>query len=125
MTDLTAKLEAIRAFKDWSNYLLVTTITALGWVATSTSPTDEWVDSEVILLALSAIFGILTLALVPIVAERITDQTRSIYQIKAPFTIFYLWGRQVSARLKMFCWPQHGFLILAIAIHAFRYLKRP
>jgi hypothetical protein len=27
------KLKALDAFKDWSNYLLITTVAALGWTA--------------------------------------------------------------------------------------------
>ena len=31
---LDQKLKALDAFKDWSNYLLVTTVAALGWTST-------------------------------------------------------------------------------------------
>jgi hypothetical protein len=33
MLSATQKTSAIGMFKDWTNYLLVTTVAALGWVA--------------------------------------------------------------------------------------------
>jgi hypothetical protein len=138
-----AMLAAIGSFKDWSNYLLVTTVIALGWVATSGSPAPSGGDSvstsngcfgslEVEFLAGSAIFGILTLSLVPIVTQNIAKDTKSIYDVDTPFRLFYIfgdpktefvfWGHRYPFKLKLFCWPQHALLILAIALHAIRYL---
>ena len=34
MTQLEQKLKALDSFKDWTNYLLITTVAALGWVGT-------------------------------------------------------------------------------------------
>ena len=153
-------LAAIGSFKDWSNYLLVTTVAALGWVASkgssepnvilvsatgnlsrprgtvsATSNILGYLDAiEVALLAGSAIFGILTLSLVPIVTENINTQIKtkiahlttlptSIYDIPAPYNLFYMLGPTLSIRLKWFCLPQHALLILAIAIHAYRYWR--
>jgi hypothetical protein len=64
--------KALEFFKDWSNYLLVTTVAALGWVASGTTiftshsvkPWCVW------LFALSVVFGIFTLALIPLVQEQ-------------------------------------------------------
>jgi hypothetical protein len=128
-----SKLEAIKAFKDWSNYLLVTTIAALGWVVGSTAappanvPHPTYLNGllleiEIFLLAFSAIAGVLTLALVPIVTEKINDTTESIYKITAPYQLIYMWGKVFHAKLKYVCWPQHFLLILAILLHAIRSL---
>jgi hypothetical protein len=62
-----AAAEALTAFKDWSNYLLVTTVAAVGWIATdqtiSTHFIARWLAGW--LLCTSIVFGIFTLALVP------------------------------------------------------------
>jgi hypothetical protein len=69
------KLNALGAFKDWSNYLLVTTVVALGWVAGADTdkPLTLATKFEVFFLAASVIFGTFTLAVIPIIAEQITD----------------------------------------------------
>ena len=36
--NIEQQLKALEFFKDWSNYLLVTTVAALGWVASATNP---------------------------------------------------------------------------------------
>ena len=63
---LDQKLKALDAFKDWSNYLLVTTVAELGW--TSTKKDLFYLPSLKSLaigsFALSIVFAILTLALV-------------------------------------------------------------
>jgi len=114
------KLNALGAFKDWSNYLLVTTVVALGWVAGADTdkPLTLATKFEVFFLAASVIFGIFTLAVIPIIAEQITDGTESIYGVEAPFNLFWMWGPEKRIRLKAVCWPQHVCFIIAIAFHA-------
>lgn len=114
------KLNALGAFKDWSNYLLVTTVVALGWVAGADTdkPLTLATKFEVGFLAASVIFGIFTLAVIPIIAERIMDGTESIYGVEAPFNLFWMWGPEKRIRLKAVCWPQHVCFIIAIAFHA-------
>jgi hypothetical protein len=132
----SAMAAAIGSFKDWSNYLLVTTVAALGWVANSSAPSGGSVSTssgilgllEVAFLAGSAIFGILTLSLVPIVTQNINEAVVSIYDVRTPFRLFYVFGKirkeilGIPVTLKLFCWPQHALLILAIALHVIRYL---
>jgi hypothetical protein len=97
-----------------------TTVAALGWVA-SDSRIVESPTVEVWCFALSAVFGIFTLALIPIVAGQISDATKSFYDIYAPYKLFWLWGREFKLRIKTVCWPQHMLFlagIIAFAIHA-------
>ena len=68
------KLKALEAFKDWSNYLLVTTVAALGWVSTKDAPhfSRRWIRLWCIWSFASSVFlAILTLALIPHIAELI------------------------------------------------------
>jgi hypothetical protein len=112
-------LASLGAFKDWSNYLLVTTVAAAGWlgkteVELSANRFELWC------LALSACFGIFTLALIPIITSLIREidgETKTtFYDITADFEL--LGGR--GMKIKWVCFWQHFlFLIgvLAFAVH--------
>ncbi len=120
MSPTEQHLKSLDSFKDWSNYLLVTTVAALGWVA-SDSRVVEHPTVEIWCFALSAVFGIFTLALIPIVAGQITDATTSFYDVAARYRLLWLWGRERHLRIKAVCWPQHVLFlvgILAFAVHA-------
>jgi hypothetical protein len=109
--------KALEHFKDWSNYLLVTTVAALGWVATKESPhfLYSWMKIGCIWsLALSAIFGIFTLALIPLVAEQ-QGAVPSFYDVDAQFQIF---GCSHKMRIKTVCFPQHVLFILGVVLFA-------
>lgn len=103
-------------FKDWTNYLLVTTVAALGWVAAKSpilgGSALQW---TIAFFCLSIVFAILTLALIPLVGERLVAES-SIYDIEARFTIFWLWGPEGGAKLKWVCWPQHVFFLAGIIV---------
>jgi len=78
------KLKALDSFKDWGNYLLLTTVAALGWTTAkdAASFSSPWIkDACILLFAISVVFAILTLALIPHVAENITEDVES-------FTLF-------------------------------------
>ena len=108
------RVKVLGFFKDWTNYLLVTTVAALGWIATKPLIPDggalKWTIG---FLCLSIVFAILTLALIPLVGEKLTAGT-SMYDVKAKFTIFWLWGPEAEAKLKWVCWPQHIFFLAGI-----------
>lgn len=111
-------LKALDSFKDWSNYLLVTTVAALGWVAGPEHTKIlvgalKWVTG---CLGASVILGICTLALIPHVAEKITEATDSFYDIKPTTHPFLTKCVPVSIRLKCVCWPQHALFIIGILI---------
>ena len=112
--DRTQLLESLGFFKDWTNYLLVTTVAALGWVSTNKPIAPGiYLQLTIAFLCVSIIFAISTLALVPIVGERIEDN-ESIYQVEAPFRLFWTKGNIHHAKLKHFCWPQHISFLAAI-----------
>src|SRR5436190_14452473 len=96
--NIEQKLKALDCFREWSNYLLVTTVAALGWVAAK----ESRVDSGLVVwcFAISAVLGILTLAVIPIVAEEVGEHTKSIYDVQAPYRLFWMWGDELHIRLK-------------------------
>jgi hypothetical protein len=114
--DIPQLIASLGFFKDWTNYLLVTTVAALGWVATKPLILDgralRW---TIAFFCLSIVFAILTLALIPLVGERLVARS-SIYDIKAIFTVFWLWGPEAEAKLKWVCWPQHVFFLAGIIV---------
>jgi hypothetical protein len=111
------KLKALDSFKDWSNYLLVTTVAALGWTAgkdagTFCSPSMR--PFAIVSFALSIVFGIMTLALVPHIGEDIKAAdgiTPSIYHV-------YWSGWFVTLRLTRICLPQHIFFLVGVLLFA-------
>ncbi len=114
---VTQLLQALGFFKDWTNYLLVTTVAALGWVATKPvllAPT--LLSLTIVCFCLSIIFAIFTLALIPIVGEGIAAKTTSIYEVSVEFKLLWLWGRVRKFKLKWVCWWQHVFFLAGIII---------
>ena len=94
--------------------MLVTTVAALGWVA-KTSVDLPWNEFTLVCLGLSVIFAIFTLALIPLVAEKISLETKSIYTVKPNFTLIWSMKRsRCKLCLKDVCWPQHVLFILGI-----------
>ncbi len=115
-------LKSLECFKDWSNYLLVTTVAALGWVAGGKDGAQICLCARhavILCLGLSVICAIFTLALIPHVAEKITDTTDSFYRIKPKVSPFWFECLSFPVRLKWVCWPQHVLFILGIAIFTF------
>jgi hypothetical protein len=113
-------LKSLEYFKDWSNYLLVTTVAAMGWVSASGLVLDpKFIQPVLWCLALSIVFGIFTLALIPIVGETLTDDTESIYDVRGSFRLFWMTGPKLSWPLKYVCWWQHILFILAILLYAY------
>lgn len=122
---INQKLKALEAFKDWSNYLLVTTVAALGWTTAKDGATFSalWIkDTTILLFALSVVLAILTLALIPHIGEDLTEKDLSIYDVgwKGWFGGHY--------ELMDLCFPQHLLFLLGIvfygggtAFHSWRY----
>jgi len=107
------RLRALEAFKDWSNYLLVTTVAALGWVSTKDAPHFSGSCLRLACIwsfALSILFAILTLALIPHVAE-LSDGTKSIYDVS-----WNGWGPDIE--LVYVCLPQHVFFLIGVMLYA-------
>ena len=111
-------LKSLDFFKDWSNYLLVTMVAALGWVGAQGAAhlNPAFAKPTIWCLTMSIVFGIFTLALIPLVAEAISDNTKSISEQNS---CFYGYGRQrFPLALKWVCWPQHLFFIAGIVLYA-------
>jgi hypothetical protein len=107
--------KALEFFKDWTNYLLVTTVAALGWVATSqalhfSSPCARALC--ILSFAASIMFGIFTLALIPIIQEE-RPSGWSNYEV----VVSSLFGH-FRCRLVSVCYPQHTLFLLGIGIFA-------
>jgi hypothetical protein len=118
MDELQQGLKALEFLKDWSNFLLVTTVAALGWVAKRdmylvTSGLRQWCIAS---LAVSIAFAIFTLALIPVVAERLKVGFGSIYDVRPSFDLFFVWVKVEWVRLKHVCWFQHVFFLIGILL---------
>jgi hypothetical protein len=126
---------ALTAFKDWSNYLLVTTVGLLAWVGEHTQ-VNRWRAASVGLLCFSAVFGIFTLALVPLVREKIAQapvidaksevksRPQSIYEVKPEFRLFF--GVVIRRmRIKHACWPQHAAFIAGVVFYSIASIATP
>jgi hypothetical protein len=114
-TPIEQKLKAIDAFKDWSNYLLVTTVAALGWTTAEHAASFSSLSIKVaciLLFADSIVFAILTLALIPHVAENPEVKDKSIYNVR--------WSGWLKGDYELvdFCLPQHVFFLLGILVYA-------
>jgi hypothetical protein len=117
--DRTEQLtQALKFFKDWSNYLLVATVAALGWTAEKSGITGLQLKFYcVAALGVSVVFGILTLALIPLVQEQREDQNISNYEVPVHF---WFWPEAwPGVRLTWICTPQHVFFIIGIAIYVY------
>ena len=112
---LTRFTTSLGHFKDWSNILLVTTVAALGWAASKDQAFRRATRPLCVLLfALSTVFAIFTLALVPLVAEQ-GQGYRSIYEVPVTF-----WGSEWIGKIHLIyvCMPQHLRFIAGIILYA-------
>ena len=130
MEALEKRMKALEFFKDWSNYMLVTTVAALGWVVSSEKgavlPASAFGKATIAFLALSTVFAIFTLALIPVVAETI-DGSGTFYDERGQFRWFWAAGSPKKRRitLKWVCWPQHLFFVLGVLSYAVGALSLP
>ncbi len=106
------KIAALQAFEKWSNYLLVTTVAAAGWIASKnlTFNSGNIRSAALWCFGISIVFGIFTLALVPLVAQTMNAE-QSIYRVRVQFRIFKC---PCHAFLTQACRPQHVCFIARI-----------
>ena len=107
---------ALEAFSKWSNYLLVTTVAAVGWISSGHIKfrNDFFQSLSLWCFGVSVIFGIFTLALVPLISEQAQKHDTSIYSVKARFSIFRI---PCHAYLTQACRPQHLLFIAGILVY--------
>src|SRR5262249_36117880 len=115
---------ALEAFSRWSNYLLVTTVAAVGWISSGVIKfhTDFSRSLSLWCLGASVVFGIFTLALVPLVSEQAQQTDTSIYSTEARFSIF---GVRCRAYLTQACRPQHVLFIAGIVSYCWGVTDTP
>jgi hypothetical protein len=124
---------ALAALKDWSNYLLITTAGLLAWVGEHTQQ-SHCRTASIGLLCFSVVFGIFTLALVPLVRENIArapvkgadSNPESIYDVKPEFRLFFGDSCMIKKlRIKHVCWPQHAAFILGVVFYSIASITTP
>ena len=121
MDSIEQKVQALGFFKDWTNYLLVTTVAALGWAASEDGVLSDCLRRACVWsFALSIVFAILTLALVPAIAEQIDEHTTSIYEVGVKFRRYWFWGDDCTAKAKLrwFCFAQHVLFLSGVILYA-------
>lgn len=113
------KLDALNLFEKWSNYLLVTTVAAAGWIASNgvTFASTALKSAALWPLGVSVIFGIFTLVLVPLIAEQVKGG-QSIYKVPVKFILL---GTRWTLYLTQACRPQHALFILGNHLLLHRY----
>lgn len=112
-------LKAVEYFNNSNNYLILFSVIALGWVVEHPGRIHETMkDAIVLCMGLSAVFGLFTMGLLPLVAETLTGTTESIYDVKGQFRTFVLGGREHSLPLKAVCWPQQVLFLTGILLYA-------
>ncbi len=113
-----ARLEALKSFKDWSNYLLVTTVAAVGWVGKQNTHPALVASLAIWSLGISAVFGVFTLALVPLVSEQMdrASDRPSIFTVPVQF---YVGGPTLrTMHLTQACRPQHLSFMLGVLLYS-------
>jgi hypothetical protein len=108
-----AATRALQFFKDATVYPLVAAIALLAWVSSGVEFTNEVLRlTAMASLTLSVLFGVGTLALIPLVQEA-RRPGQSNFDVDARFN---LWGPR-AYRLKTTAFPQHFFLLVGIVLY--------
>ena len=116
---LNPSLTSLQLFKDWSSALLTTTVVALGWAASGKhQPLSRVMQASIVCLLGSVIAGVLSLALIPSVAEGYgSGPTLELYQ--TPGKLYWLGAMAppVLVRLIVVCWPQHALFLFGVTLY--------
>jgi hypothetical protein len=103
-----AQTKALEFVNSASTYVLIATLALTAWVASGVEFSSEGLRvTSMTCLALSVVFGVATLALIPLVQEE-RQPGQSNFDVEAHFKLFG-WR---SAHLKATLFPQY-FLLLA------------
>ena len=115
MDDLAsdAQTKALEFINSASTYVLLATIALTAWVASGVEFSSEVLRlSAMACLTLSAVFGIATLALIPLIQEA-RRPGQSNFEVEARFLLF---GRR-SSRLKAVLLPQYLLLLAGLILY--------
>jgi hypothetical protein len=105
--------KALEFVNSASSYVLLATIALLAWVASGVEFSNDGLRvGSMACLTLSVVFGIGTLALIPLVQEA-RRPGQSNFEVEARFMMF---GRR-GARLKSALLPQYFFLLAGLVLY--------
>ena len=108
-----AQAKALEFVNSASSYVLLATIALLAWVASGVEFSNDGLRlASMACLTLSVVFGIATLALIPLVQEA-RRPGQSNFDVEARFMLF---GRR-GARLKSGLLPQYLFLLAGVVLY--------
>ena len=108
-----AQAKALEFVNSASSYVLLATIALLAWVASGVEfSNDNFRLASMVCLTLSVVFGVATLALIPLVQEA-RRPGQSNFEVEARFMMF---GRR-GARLKTALLPQYLFLLAGLVLY--------
>ena len=108
-----AQAKALEFVNSASSYVLLATIALLAWVASGVEFSNDGLRvASMACLTLSVIFGIATLALIPLVQEA-RRPGQSNFEAEARYSLF---GRR-SLRLKSVLLPQYVLLLLGVGFY--------
>jgi hypothetical protein len=108
-----AQAKALEFVNGASSYVLLATIALLAWVASGVDfPNDGLRIASMACLTLAVMFGVATLALIPLVQEA-RRPGQSNFEVEARFMMF---GRR-GARLKSALLPQYLFLLAGLVLY--------
>jgi hypothetical protein len=110
-SDVQAK--ALEFINSASSYVLLATIALLAWVASGVEFSNEGLRlTSMACLTLSVVFGVGTLALIPLVQEA-RRPGQSNFDVEARFRLF----GQRSSRLKAMLLPQYVLLLAGVILY--------
>ena len=108
-----AQAKALEFVNGASSYVLLATIALLAWVASGVEFSNDGLRvASMACLMLSIVFGVATLALIPLVQEA-RRPGQSNFEVEARFMLF---GRR-GARLKSVLLPQYVLLLLGVGFY--------
>ncbi len=106
--------KALEFLSSASTYLLIAAIALLAWVASAVEfSVQGFRFASMACLTLSIVFGVATLALIPLIQEA-RRPGQSNFDVDAHFTLF---GRR-GMRLKAVLLPQHVLLVAGVILYA-------
>src|ERR1700742_2969190 len=115
MTDYPgdARTKALEFINSASTYVLIATLALTAWVASGVEFSSEGLRvTSMACLTLSAVFGVATLALIPLVQEA-RQPGQSNFDVDAYFKLF---GRR-SSHLKAVLFPQYVLLLVGLVVY--------
>jgi hypothetical protein len=100
-------MSSIELFKDWTTVLLTTTVAAIGWTTTKEriGLSPRLMRAATGCLCFSVLFAIVTLAIVPSIAETVACSETGIYETTGRLYLFAGLFKPLKVKLVNVCWP--------------------